>query len=262
MPRITLRPYVIMGILIVSALVIVTIGGLVDPSIYAPFIQSDTMRAGLPVQDAAFLLVAPLLGIVMFLARRGSRRALVVWAGLLLSVAYYYAFYVFGFVYTLYYPLYLALVGLSFYSLLGLLAGVDLPDFAGRIAAGMPVRLLAVILGITLLFVPLWLLMIWQGIQTQEVGEAALVYALDLAFLIPAMLLGAVQIWRRRPVGYLLGGVLLVKAAFSGILLTAGSLLQIALGFSVGPDFAMYVFLLVAGLAGLLLYLRHVRAVQ
>lgn len=53
-------------------------------------------------------------------------------------------------------------------------------------------------------------------------------YALGLVFLIPAMLLAAVQIWRRHPVGSLLGGVQLVKAALSGILLTAGSLLQIA----------------------------------
>ncbi len=153
-------------------------------------------------------------------------------------------------------------IGLSFYALLGLLAGVDLAHFAGRVDARMPVRLLSGILGMTLLFVPLWLLMIVQGIRTQQVGEAALVYALDLAFLIPVMLFGAVQIWRRRPLGYLLGGVMLIKAAFSGILLTAGSLLQIALGFSVGPDFAMYIFLLVAGLGGVMLYLRHVRAAQ
>lgn len=260
MLRIPLRPYVFMGTLIAIALMITTIGGLIDPGIYAPFIQNDAMRAGLPVQDFVFLLLVPVLGAVMVLTRRGSLRALIVWVGLLVCVAYYYAFFVFGYVYTLYYPLYLALVGLSFYSLLGLLAGVDLVDFGGRVDARMPVRLLAVILGMTLLFVPLWLLMIVQGIRTQQSSEASLVYALDLTILIPAMVLAAVQIWRRRPLGYLLGGVLLIKAAFSGLLLTAGSLLQIALGFSVGPDFAMYIFLLVAGLAGVVLYTKHVRS--
>jgi hypothetical protein len=65
--RITLRSYVIMGILIVIALVIVTLRGLVDPAIYAPFIQSDAMQAGLPVQDAAFLLVAGLAGLLLYL---------------------------------------------------------------------------------------------------------------------------------------------------------------------------------------------------
>ena len=82
-------------------------------------------------------------------------------------------------------------------------------------------------------------------------------FALDLAILIPAMTVAAAQIWRRRPAGILLGGVLLVKAAISGILLTAGSVRQLMLGFAVGPDFGMYIFLMVAGVAGLVLYLHN-----
>jgi hypothetical protein len=255
----SLRPYYLMGILIAIFLIITAVGGLVNPDIYKPFIKSDTLRTGLPVQDFVSLLMAPLLAAAMLWTGRGSARALVLWAGLLVSVGYYYAFYAFGYVYSVYYPLYLALVGLSLYSLIGLLTGVDLPAFAGRVRDRMPVRFIGVVLGMTLLFVPLWLMLILQGIRMQQPSEASLVFVLDLTILIPAMTIAAVQIWRRRPLGYLLGGVLLIKAAVSGILLTGGSLLQIALGFSVGPDFAMYIFLLIAGVAGVVSYMRNLR---
>ena len=110
-----------------------------------------------------------------------------------------------------------------------------------------------------LLLVPIWTMGILQGMRTQQAGAGDLVFVLDLSFMIPAMTFAAVQIWRRRPVGYLLGGVLMVKAALSGVLLTGGSLRQVMMGFVVGPDVGMYIFLLVAGIAGLVLFMRNLQ---
>ncbi len=255
--RHSLRPYYVAGGLVAAFLAIAAAAGLANPGMYAPFIHSDALLAGLPVQDFVSLLAAPLLVAVMILARRGSTRALVLWAGLLVFFGYYYAFYCFGYVYTLYYPLYLAIMGLSTYSLIGLLSAVDVPAFAEQVDVWLPARFLALVLAMPLLLVPLWLMGIVKGIQTQQVGAGDLVFVLDLAFLIPAMTYAAVQMWRRRPQGYLFGGVLLVKAAISGILLTAGSLRQVLMGFQVGPDVGMYVFLLIAGVAGIFLYMRN-----
>ncbi len=128
--------------------------------------------------------------------------------------------------------------------------------------AKLPVRLLSVILGIPILLVPVWLGRVQEGIASQQAGSADLVFVLDLTLLIPALALTAVQLWRRRPLGYLLSGVLLVKAFVSGLLLTLGSLRQMRLGFAVAPEeIVMYTFLAVAGLAGLMLYLRHLHTV-
>lgn len=260
--RSSLRPYNVMGGMIAVLLVIAAAVGLMNPQIYQPFMP-EALLIGLPVQDAVALAAAPGLVAAMILTRRGSTRALVLWVGLLVFVPYYYAFYVFDPAYTVVYPIYLALLGLGVYSLAGLLANIDLEAFAAQVDERMPVRWIAVVLGMALLFVPIWGSKIAAGIATQQPDDAFLVFVMDLAFMIPAMTFAAVQVWRRRPVGYLLSGVLLVKAAISGILLTGGSLRQMAMGVAVPwEELGLYLFLAVAGLGGLWLHLRHLRPVQ
>jgi hypothetical protein len=247
-----------MSVVIAILLAITAAAGLVDPSIYAPFVRNPALAAGLPVQDTVSLLVAPLILLAVYFARRGNLRAWIIWVGLLTYATYFYAFYCFGFVYTVYYPLYLAIMGLGIYTLIGLLTGIDPAAFVPPLETKLPVRLLSVILGVPLLLVPVWLMRIQERINTQQVGDGDLVFVLDLALLIPALTLTAVQLWRRRPIGYLLSGVLLVKAFVTGLLLTLGSLRQLQLGFAVAPEeMGMYVFLAGAGLIGMLLYLRH-----
>lgn len=259
MMRTSLRPYYLMGSLIAAFLVVTAAAGLLVEGLYQPFIRPELL-VGLPVQDAVSLLSAPLLLAAMYFTGRGSLRAFVLWAGLLVYVTYYYAFYVFGFAYTPFYPLYLAMVGLGTYSLIGLLTGANLETLSDHVRDRMPVRFIAVVLGSALLFVPLWLSLILQAIRTQQAIGADLVFVLDLCFLIPAMTFSAVQIWKRRPVGYLLSGVLLLKATLSGVLLTLGSLRQMQLGFQVAvEEMGMYVFLALAGLSALLLYMRNLR---
>jgi hypothetical protein len=86
----------------------------------------------------------------------------------------------------------------------------------------------------------------------------ALVFVLDLCFLLPAIAIAAVQVWQGRPFGYLLSGILLIKAAVSGILLAASTLYGLGLGLPlIVEELAMYFVLTFAGLAGVYLYMRH-----
>jgi hypothetical protein len=122
----------------------------------------------------------------------------------------------------------------------------------------MPVRTLAAILLVALLFVPLWGSMIAQDIQARQARPTSLVFVLDLCFLLPAIAIAAVQLWRRRPLGYLLSGILLIKAAVSGILLAVSTLWGVQLGLPLPvEELSMYLFLTVAGSAGVVLYMRH-----
>jgi hypothetical protein len=262
MIRNSLRPYYVMGALITGLLLITAGAGIFVEGIYRPFLNEQLVAFQF-FQDGLSLLAAPLLVAAMILTSRGSLRAFVIWLGILVYVAYYYAFYCFDFVYTSYYPLYLALMGLATFSLLGLLASVDLERFRQQVDERMPVRLISGVLGMTLLFVPIWLIMIWQGIQAEQVGDTDLVFVLDLAFLIPTCLFAAIQIWRRRAVGFLFSGPLLFKATVSGILLTGGELLKVQRGLMPAFDqLAMYLFLAVVGLIGLVLYIRNLHDPQ
>jgi hypothetical protein len=257
MMRTSLRPYYVMGTLIAVCLTVTAAAGLFVKGIYAPFL-SDELVAFQYFQDLVSLMFAPLLVAAMLFTGRGSRRAIVLWAALLVYVLYYYSFYGLGMVYTGVYPLYVALMGLSAYSLAGLLHGVDLNAFQQRIRDSMPVRFISLVLAMTVLFVPLWLSILSQRMQSQQAEETDLVFVLDLAFLIPATVFTAIQIWRRRPAGYLLSGVLLIKATVTGMLLTGSTLLQAQFGLPLAVDqLALYVFLATAGSISLGLYMRH-----
>lgn len=261
MLRASLKPYYVLGSLVALLLAVTAGAGLLIEDIYRPFLN-ETIVAFQFFQDFVSLLAAPALVVAMLFAARGSRSALAIWAGLLLYAGYYYVFYVFDFVYTVFYPLYLALMGMAFFSLVGLINAIDAERFATGIKTNMPVRLIAAVLGMTLLFVPIWLMGIVQGITTQQAGDTDLVFVLDLAFLLPACLYAAVQVWRRRPIGFVLAGPLLLKATLSGVLLAGGGLLlSLQLGQPIlWEQMSLYLFLALAGGVTLAAYLRNLKS--
>ena len=105
--RHSLRPAYLMGGLIALLLAITAAAGLFIEDIYQPFMSEGLVAA-------------------MIYTGRGSARTFILWGGLLVYTIYYYAFYAFDHVVTVVYPLYIALIGLGVYSLIGLLVGVDL----------------------------------------------------------------------------------------------------------------------------------------
>ncbi len=259
MLRTSLKPHYVMGTLIALLLLVTAAMGLMVENIYQPFF-SETIIAFQFFQDFVSLLVAPALVAAMLFASRGSQRALIIWSGLLIYVGYYYAFYVFDFVYNIGYPLYLALIGMSLYSLIGLITSIDEVAFAASVLRTMPVRLISLVLGSTLLFVPIWLMMLFKGIATRQAGDTDLVFVLDLAFLIPACLYAAVQIWQRRPIGFVLAGPLLLKATLSGLLLAGGGfMMSLQLGRPIAWDqMSLYLFLALMGAIALTQYMRNI----
>jgi hypothetical protein len=256
----SLRPYYVLGTLIAVLLAAAAGTGLVLPDLYKGYLTPGLVTFQF-IQDSVTLVVALAMIPAMIATRRGSLRGLVLWIGLLVFVPYYYAFFAFGLTYNFCYPLYVALVGLGAWALAGLLTGVDLPAYPRHIAPRMPVRFIAIVLGMPLLLAPLWIAIMAQSVARRQIEPTALVLPLDLCFLIPACAYAAFQVWRRRPIGYLLSGVLLVKATISGILLGLGELQKLLLGQGMAVEqFAMWLFLAVAGLIALVLYQRHLGA--
>ena len=116
MIRASLRPYYLMGIITAALLAVTGAAGLLVEGIYEPF-MNPTTAAVQNTQDFVSLLAAPVLLAAMYYTGRGSARGLVIWGGILVYTLYYNAFYAFDHVYTQLYPAYLALEGLSAFSL-------------------------------------------------------------------------------------------------------------------------------------------------
>ena len=173
--------------------------------------------------DLVCLVVAvPLLGAALLPRFRASSRAALLRAGLLAFIAYDYAYYVFGMSFNELFLLHVATFVAAVGALATTLAAVQVPTLGAPPRSG---RIAAVILG--LLAASLAYLWISGALNFALTGEMPddgnllvstiaithLGYAMDLVFLVPAYIAGAVLLWRRRPWGTVLAVVVLVAGA-------------------------------------------------
>jgi hypothetical protein len=103
--------------------------GIVDP----------TYATGTITADVVSLLSIPLLGLCIWLARRGSLVARMAWIALVVYLGYAYANYAFDRLYTVFFLAYVAIFGLSCMVILLLLARLDVGQLAEATRA-MPLR--------------------------------------------------------------------------------------------------------------------------
>jgi hypothetical protein len=184
-------------------------------------------------QDVGNLLAVVVLLVAVVAARRGSRRGLQVWAGTLLYLAYAFALYAltihFG-------PLFLPWVaglGLCVHSL-GSVSRVGVGEWSSSPRGARPA---AVVLGVvSSLFALLWLGNIVGALARGEVPAELLaaglpanpVHVLDLALVLPAMLMTAVGAGRGRSAAQLRLVPWLVFATLMGASIVAGMVLGAA----------------------------------
>ena len=166
------------------------------------------------------LLVAlPVLVISMILARRGSQRAQITWAGTLAYILYNSVLFAFATTFNPLFLSYVATLSLSVWSLVTLLTQMDIDSIRTDFAEKTPVRFFAGYLSvISLLFLVTWLKQIIPAMfdsaspdfLARTVMLTSPVHVLDLGFLLPLGFLGALWLWQKKSWGYLLAGLLLV----------------------------------------------------
>jgi hypothetical protein len=187
------------------------------------------------------VVVIPALVISQLLARRGSERAQLVWAGLLAYLVYTYAYYLFP---TSFNPLLLLHVVVFSGSLFALVLTVRALDVAGIADRFNPhtrrraVSCILAVLGLAL--GGLWVYHLVRFITTGALPAGSslvepdvvvhLGIALDLALLVPAYALAAVWLWRGIPVGYVLAAVVLVSGTLHQLSYMVALLFQAAAG--------------------------------
>lgn len=210
-----------LGLLATLCMLGASMAGIASDFVYAR--ETVSWRAQGTGQDWANLLVVlPALLITTWLAARGSHTALHVWRGLLLYVLYSYLLYAFFIHFNRVFLLYVGALAFSFWSLVSSLLRhrVQLRDPLPRARFAASVLMFS-----AALFALMWLSQIIPAnITNTEPGgllDAGLivnpVHVLDLAFVLPAMVIAATLLRARRPLGYLLAPPILVFSVVMGL---------------------------------------------
>jgi hypothetical protein len=152
------------------------------------------------------------------LVARGSFRGRLFAAGLLAYFLYQYLEYATYWAYGPLFLLYILIFSSSLWGLVWLVSGIDVPSLPGRFSDRFPRRGMAALCFIlSAVLLVMWLSMIVKsmGGKTDGVllGETTLVVqAYDLGLVIPLAVFTGVMALRRRPWGYFLSSVFVVKA--------------------------------------------------
>jgi hypothetical protein len=217
-------------------------------------------------QDSATLLVGiPLLIVGVVLARKGSLRGQLLLAGGLGYMLYTYTSYAFLSAYNEFFLIYVALFSLSLFAFILAMSGIDVNRIS-RASGRMPRRGIAIFLALLAAFLG----MAWLGrivppllAGTPPLGLEAyttlVIQALDLGIIVPASAITAILLWQKRPWGYALACVLLVKGLMMGAALIAMIIGQILAGLSVSPfETVMFSGIALAALAFTIITFRNI----
>jgi hypothetical protein len=225
------RAAILLSGAIVALMVLASAVGLFVPDLYD---EGGWAREALRGGDLMTLVIAaPLLLGSLLLAVRGSQRARVVWIGMLAYSVYNSAFYAFGATFNDAFVLHIALLSASIFALACALVSTDLVAIAstfGPIPGARWVGLFLAVVGVAQGL--LWLFVLARNVVTGELiadvpaAGQHLVLALDLAFLVPSLVLSGVLLFRRLPLGYLLGGAMAVMGAVYQLNMMAAGVFQ------------------------------------
>ena len=186
-------------------------------------------------QDVVTLLVvAPLLALLAVQARRGSLPAFLCLLGGLEFAAYNAVIYTFSVHFGPLFLLWVAMLGLSTFTLIGALTGADLPRIARYFARGNLRGTGWFLIVLAAAFALLWLREIvpdlLSGRGSRSAGDWNVptnpVHVLDLALFLPALVLTGVLLRRAQPLGYATAAAQLVWAALTCLPILVTPLVQ------------------------------------
>jgi len=212
------------------------------------------------------VIIVPVLLLTAGLAQRGSVSARLVWMGALVFLLYNFVVYAMAVHFNALFLAYCGILGGSFYALLGSLSSLSLADVAGAYGRRAPVKTMAAILGlIGLVFAALWLREIVpaliSGRTPKSITDAGLItnpiHVLDLSFMLPGLIVTAIQLLRRRAVAFVLAPVLMVFCILMTVAI-AGMMVAMSLG-NFAADSTMAAFFLASAAGCTALLVRYLR---
>ncbi len=261
----TNKPLTLLTTLIILLTIATSLGGLLLNGLYR---DNAFLQLVWPANDLVTLAVAvPLLAGALLFARRGSQAALLVLLGMLDFTLYNFAYYLFSAAFNWFFLIYVALFVLSACALIAGLVNVDAEKLAAHFSPKTPARWIAgFMVVVALMLTTVYTLMTVNFITTGQVPAIItntghptnVVFALDLSLVVPVFVVGGVWLWQRKPWGYLLATLSLVKGAVYNLVLTVVTLTVARGGFpEAGGELPLWVTLTATCTAGALFLLAN-----
>lgn len=260
------RTYALASAVTLVLTVVATVVGLLVEGFYR---DAAVLLPQLYGQDLLTLVLGvPALAATTYVASRGSLRGYVGWLGVTGYLLYTYASYAFLTAFNELYLVYVALFGLTLFTLVGGLARLD-AELLERSMSAHPVRGYVLFQGLVGLLVGLmWLAEVGPaslaGTRPPSIAATDLpvpvIQSMDLGVVVPAFALSAYLLSRGRPWGYAFTGVLLVKGTTLGLAVLAMIGFMLADGQAV--PLPQIVIFAVLSLTGLSLMVRFLRAID
>lgn len=220
------RPWLFLSLAAAALAFAGSLVALVDSNVYY-YDLSSAFSFQARAQDLVnAVIVAPVIVACAVLALRGSERAFVIWLGAVAFTVYNYVIYTVAIPFGPLFLLWVVVLGLSVFALIGGVTAVD----AGQAAVMFPNRRAITVSAIVLLAVPVLFAVVWlsedlpallNDYTPQSVYDLRVptnpVHVLDYAFFLPAgVLLGVMQL-RRRAFAYPVGTGFLVFLLLTGL---------------------------------------------
>ena len=212
-----LKTLKILTILIALSLTIVSIAGAFLPVTYER--DAASMAAQGAGQDLVDLfLVVPLLLVSYYFLTRESRFATLIYGGTPFYILYSFIIYCFGVHFNRLFLMYCTILGLSSYAFILFMTDIRKLDISSWFVRA-PVKLVSVyIIVVAVIFYALWLKSIVPALVSNsipaEVAEYGLlvnpVHVIDLAFALPALIIGAILLLKKQNLGYIISSLALV----------------------------------------------------
>jgi len=172
--------------------------------------------------DALNLVVGlPILLVSMWFAQRGSLIGLLIWPGALFYILYVYTFYILGVPFNVLFLVYIVLVTLSAYTIIGLVASIDGKAVWQRLSGKVPARTtggMFILISILFMIVDLFLIVTAQISNASVSSTSYASWVTDFTIQLPALLVVGILLWRHEALGYVAAPGLL----FQGAVLNAG----------------------------------------
>jgi hypothetical protein len=214
------------SLLIALLMAAASVAGLLYRAVIYP--ADELVRSFVPTDAATLFVGLPILLGSMWLTWRGELVGLLFWPGALFFVLYNYIVYVLAMPLNGAFLLHLALVTLSAYALIGVVASIDGGNVQGRLAGAVPERLAGGILaGLGFLFFVRSVIELVSALTNGAPLAETELALLAADFLItPAWVIAGLLLWRRAEFGYVAGLGLLFQASMLFIGLIIFLLLQ------------------------------------